>query len=80
MSVQLATRVDDDQAARFRDITKRLGTTPSDAMRMFIATFNEHGGFPYAIRVVPQPEPFATEGEAADFADRMAREVIDAAR
>lgn len=80
MSVQIATRIDDGQAERFRAITKRLGTTPPDAVRMFIAAFNESGGFPYSVRIDPGAAPFATEEEASDFADRMAMETINETR
>lgn len=30
---------------------RRLGTTSADALRMFITTFNEEGGFPYPVRL-----------------------------
>ena len=34
MVVQLATRVDDDQAEEFRETTKKLGLSTADALRM----------------------------------------------
>ncbi|MCL2632315.1 MAG: type II toxin-antitoxin system RelB/DinJ family antitoxin [Coriobacteriia bacterium] len=79
---QLSTRVDEKQAEEFLANTKMLGTTPSDAMRMFIAAFNECRGFPYEVKVRSQPdfEPFASEEEATEFATRMSKRVIDAAR
>jgi antitoxin component of RelBE/YafQ-DinJ toxin-antitoxin module len=49
--IQVATRIDEDQSKQFFSITKALGTTPSDALRMFIAAFNSHGGFPYDMRI-----------------------------
>jgi len=79
---QLATRVDEDQAREFRENTRRLGTTPSDAMRMFIVAFNECRGFPYDLRVGALGEitPFDTEAEATDFATRISRKTLDATR
>lgn len=50
-TVQFATRVEESQAERFRRTTAALGTTPSDALRMFVASFNACGGFPYDVRV-----------------------------
>ena len=47
MSMQIATRVDDEQAALFKETTRQLGTTPADALRMFISAFNDYRGFPY---------------------------------
>ena len=82
MSVQLATRVDDEQAALFKETTKRLGTTPADALRMFVATFNSTGGFPYDVRL-DEPvtvEPFQTEDEAVEFVDAYAEELLDGTR
>ena len=51
MVVQLATRVDDDQAEEFRETTKKLGLSTADALRMFVSSFNEYQGFPYQVRV-----------------------------
>ena len=42
MVVQLATRVDDDQAEEFRETTKKLGLSTADALRMFVSSFNEY--------------------------------------
>ena len=80
MSVQLATRVDDDQAAMFREVTKRLGTTPSDALRMFVAIFNDVKGFPYEVRLPKETEPFDNERDATAFASDMALRMLDETR
>ncbi|KAA8817584.1 translation repressor RelB [Bifidobacterium callitrichos] len=81
MGVQIATRVDDDQAALFRETTKRLGITPADALRMFISAFNDYRGFPYAVRVPREvAEPFASEKEAADYASDLALRMSDEER
>ncbi|ERI05874.1 hypothetical protein [Atopobium sp. oral taxon 810] len=75
---QFATRVEDDQAEIFRETTRRLGTTPADAIRVFIYSFNECGGFPYDVRLRDpvSVEPFEDETEATDFATRMALEAM----
>jgi len=78
-TVQLATRVDKAQDQIFRDITRRLGTTPADAMRVFVAAFNQHRGFPFDVRLEADVEPFDNEEEANDFASRMSRRMIDEA-
>jgi DNA-damage-inducible protein J len=77
---QIATRIDEGQDRRFREITRAIGTTPSDALRMFIAAFNAAGGFPYMPRVVPADdvEAFDSEEDAARFATDLARKLIDA--
>ena len=78
MSVQLATRIDDKEAERFRETARRLGTTPSDALRMFVSAFNTHRGFPFDVRIEePQTEAFATEAEATAFADYLAMQLSD---
>ena len=80
MTVQIATRIDEEQDKQFRETTKRLGTTPADAIRMFIAAFNERRGFPFSIRLSENVEPFLTEEEASEFADRMALRTLDETR
>ena len=78
-SKQIATRVAEDEERRFREITRALGTTPSDALRMFVSAFNLAGGFPYTPRLRPsEVEAFETEEDAAQFATRLARKMIDA--
>jgi len=78
-TVQLATRIDTAQDRLFREIARKLGTTPADAMRVFIAAFNQHRGFPFDVRLVNDVEPFVTEDEATEFANRMSRRVLDEA-
>ena len=51
MATQLATRISDEQATKFREYTAELGTTPSDAMRMLISAFVQNKGFPCEIRL-----------------------------
>jgi DNA-damage-inducible protein J len=78
-TVQLATRVDRSQDKLFRETARRLGTTPADAMRVFVAAFNQHRGFPFDVRMRPDVEPFRTEEEALDFVDREAMRMLDEA-
>ena len=79
-TIQLATRVEKTQDQLFRETTRRLGTTPADAMRVFIAAFNQHRGFPFDVRLAANVEPFATEDEATDFATRSSLRLLDEAR
>ena len=79
-TVQLATRVDESQDRMFREVTRRLGTTPADAMRVFVAAFNQHRGFPFDVQLPPDVEPFATEEDATDFASRTSARLSNAAR
>lgn len=73
MSIQIATRVADDQAELFKEITKQLGTTPADALRMFVSAFNDYRGFPYEVRLPKEnAEPFTSEQDATDFASLLA--------
>jgi DNA-damage-inducible protein J len=79
---QLATRIEEEQERAFRENTRRLGTNPADAMRMFIAAFNECRGFPYDVRIsaLAEAEPFSTEEEATDFVDRYSMRMFHEAR
>ncbi len=79
-TVQLATRVDETQDRQFRETARRLGTTPADALRMFIAAFNQHRGFPFDIRLAADVEPFETEDEASDFVTTLSRRMINETR
>lgn len=76
-TVQLATRVETSQEQLFRETTRRLGTTPADAMRVFVAAFNQHRGFPFDIRLDAEVEPFDTEDDATEFASHMTAKLLD---
>ena len=80
-TMQLATRIDEEQGNLFRQTTKALGTTPADALRMFIVAFNTNRGFPYDVRIPHDAnwEPFHSEEEALDFTTANLKEAIDAA-
>ena len=43
---------------RFFEATERIGTTPSNAIRMFITAFNRAGTFPFEI-TAPKPSEVA---------------------
>ena len=79
-TVQIATRVDEQQNRQFREITRAIGTTPSDALRIFIASFNSEGGFPYEIKIKKNVEAFDSEDEATSFATRASRRMINETR
>lgn len=38
---------------RFFEATERIGTTPSNAIRMFISAFNRAGTFPFTLSAPP---------------------------
>ncbi|MDR2566114.1 MAG: translation repressor RelB [Bifidobacteriaceae bacterium] len=75
-TVQLATRIEKSQDQAFRQTTRELGTTPADAIRVFVAAFNRRRGFPFDVRLGAEVEPFATEEGALDFVDRQAMELL----
>lgn len=74
---QAATRVEDREYERFQKTAASIGTTTSDALRMFIYAFNDHHGFPYPVQSRRlDVEAFRTEEEAVDFASDMAMEIM----
>ncbi|MDR0908597.1 MAG: hypothetical protein LBM77_02415 [Spirochaetaceae bacterium] len=74
-TVQVATRIDETQNRIFRETTSRLGTTPADALRMFVSAFNEHHGFPYAVQTT-EASP-STKRRPLSAAEREARDKRD---
>ena len=75
---QAVTRVEQSQYDLFKETTARIGTTPADALRMFIYAFNENRGFPYQPRSrVTAPAPYQTEDEATDELYRLGMEALD---
>jgi len=79
-TVQVATRVEKTQNHRFREISKAIGTTPADALRIFIATFNSEGGFPFEVKLRKNIEAFTTEEEATSFATNISRRTLNETR
>ena len=75
---QAATRIDDKEYEIFQRTAANIGTTTSDALRMFIYAFNDHHGFPYPVQSRRmQIEAFETEEEASDFATDLAMEMME---
>jgi DNA-damage-inducible protein J len=79
--VQIATRVDETDYRQFETVSKQIGTTPANALRMFVSAFNQAGGFPYQPQVAtPTVEAFCDEQEATNFASSLAQKVINETR
>ncbi len=51
-----------DEKQTFAEICDSIGTTPSNAIRMFVCAFNKRGGFPFD---PSNPYGFSTETLAA---------------
>jgi DNA-damage-inducible protein J len=49
ISVPIVSKVTKAEKAQFIDTTHKLGTNPSNAIRMFISAFNRRGAFPFDI-------------------------------
>ncbi|MBQ9058346.1 MAG: hypothetical protein IJ125_04100 [Atopobiaceae bacterium] len=78
---QATTRVEDAEYELFQQTAANIGTTTSDALRMFIYAFNDHHGFPYPVRSKRMKvEAFETEEDATRFATDLALEMLDEAR
>ncbi len=45
----IVAKVLPDEKDRFFEVTESIGTTPSNAIRMFISAFNRAGTFPFEI-------------------------------
>ena len=45
--VPITAKVKESEKQEFISIAESIGTTPSNAIRMFIAAFNKRGGFPF---------------------------------
>lgn len=71
----LNARVNAADKERFASTANALGISPSAAINIFVRKFNDVGGFPFDVRVTP--EPFKTEKEACDFADDLSKDLID---
>jgi len=46
----IVAKVSPQEKERFFEATEQIGTTPSNAIRMFIAAFNREGTFPFEIK------------------------------
>lgn len=71
------TRVEDAEYDLFQRTAANIGITPSDALRIFIYSFNDYHGFPYPVRSRRmEVEPFQTEEDATRFATELAMEAL----
>ena len=43
----VTTKLRSDEKSLFLTTCESIGTTPSNAIRMFVAAFNKRGGFPF---------------------------------
>lgn len=57
-SSPMAIRVKPDEREAFERICDSIGTTPANAVRMFVSAFNKRGGFPFD---PSNPYGFSTE-------------------
>ena len=53
----IVAKVSPAEKQRFFEATELIGTTPSNAIRMFVSAFNRAGTFPFDIR-----PPFGQKG------------------
>lgn len=59
----LGTKVTSQEKKRFVETCDLIGTTPSNALRMFVSAFNRRGGFPF--------DPSNPEGFSRDTLQAM---------
>ena len=50
-TVQRTFRLDESLDQQFCDIAEKLGTSPSDSLRMFVTAFVSNRGFPFNLRL-----------------------------
>lgn len=43
----ISAKLRHDEKATFAEVCDSIGTTPSNAIRMFVSAFNKRGGFPF---------------------------------
>ena len=72
----LNVKIEHDDKLLFSELTHQLGTTPSNAVRMFVRAFNEYQGFPF-----DTSRPYRMSAEAKqshdEVGERMGRMVIE---
>lgn len=61
----IVVKVPVEEKKHFVELTKELGTTPSDAIRLFIRAFENEKGFPFTpkLKKVPTVEEFRSDPE-----------------
>lgn len=45
--VPITAKIKEEEKDEFVQVAESIGTTPSNAIRMFISAFNKRGGFPF---------------------------------
>ena len=43
----ISAKLRHDEKVTFAEVCENIGTTPSNAIRMFVSAFNKRGGFPF---------------------------------
>lgn len=75
MLKQTTMRVEEEALETFKRTAQALGTSPAEAMRMFIYAFNRKGGFPFDVsldlsQIPPSFRKIYTEEELANIVDQ----------
>jgi DNA-damage-inducible protein J len=73
-NVILSTRIDADERALFARATNSLGTTPSNAVKMFVRAFIDQGGFPFD---VSRPYSYELKGDTLDSYNELMAQIED---
>jgi addiction module RelB/DinJ family antitoxin len=73
-SVQITAKIDKSQKTQFERIAKSIGTTPANALKMFIVKFNSTQGFPFELKIENQE---AEDIVDANIADKITQEMQD---
>ena len=73
MLKQASVRIEEEQYDLFKETADKLGTTPTDALRMFIYAFNRDGGFPnnMSLNLSRIPPQFRKTYTPEELAERM---------
>ncbi|MCL2364194.1 MAG: type II toxin-antitoxin system RelB/DinJ family antitoxin [Defluviitaleaceae bacterium] len=66
MSVQVSTRIDKATKTAFDHVCERIGTTPSNALSMFIKSVINHNGIPFMLQFPHEKTPSADMLEAME--------------
>jgi len=76
-STQITAKVNKSQKTQFERITKSIGITPANALKMFILKFNNTQGFPFDLRMENQEIEELEDIADANAADEILQEMID---
>lgn len=68
----LNVKINHEDKVLFQKITSQLGTTPSDAVRMFVRAFNECQDFPF-----DTSRPYRLSSEARKSLDEVDRQIAE---